>query len=653
MRVAHRQPLLTGRTSASAWPLPALVWTALTWSLFGLLAVLSVALNALPALAGDEYGSLHEAEVLGTNLHALGYFVQLHFWQMLAGNDLFLRALSLLWTALGIYWMDRWLATESLAPALRRGAVLLLVANPFLWMYGLQVRFYAFFLAAGVLSIWRFRAWQGTRSRRNAVLLLSSAILVCSAHLFGVLVVGTLVLTELWLRPGRKRLYLPVGCAAMAVILLIPQVHDAAVAVVYRLTAIADIPATGSRGLSLAMIAKIPLTFFFFTLGERVYPLAWWFTAPAMLLTGVALLLGLWRIRHYPGLNVLVSTVLLSVPVLYLVLDPLAPPTLQGAAPRYVIYALPVFALVIALGASTWRPLIPGLACVTCIGLAGFFWPSWSAGGADLMNWPQALRQYIPAPEASCVVVDGRARAPVQRYAPAGTTIVDHVDRCAGYQRVLLISNDYQLANTRPLDGQSSQLGATYVVAESRSLFPAQITVYDHAADGATGLSPARLGLPEQDLQLPLRATQGWTIPGFVRLDATTPSAHIPLHAVDAPAWIVTNYQTAAAVPDGTEVAKLVLHDAAGAGTAVSLRAGVDTANWAARCSSCSPVAGWRKRFSLVGAAYYPDAYREYDVHLWGTRAPRLRVPVKSIDVTSLLPDGTFYFWGVYTEPLH
>lgn len=107
---------------------------------FFLIAIILFAVNAFPALYGDEYGSLFDAHHLTGNIHAIGYFSQLYVWSSILQSDWFLRMLSLIWFGAGLYWLNSWLKFEEIPNQTRTLIVWLALLNPFLWMYGLQIR---------------------------------------------------------------------------------------------------------------------------------------------------------------------------------------------------------------------------------------------------------------------------------------------------------------------------------------------------------------------------------------------------------------------------------------------------------------------------------------------------------------------------------
>jgi hypothetical protein len=432
---------------------------------------------------------------------------------------------------------------------------------------------------------------------------------------------------------------------------VVPPVHRLLVGIVYRLSnPYAVVPPDSYRGLSIVMVAKVILTGYFFSLGERVYPLWCWITVPASLIVAAAFVAGLFRLRRYPELGVVVAFILLSVLALFLVLDPLAPPSLQGAAPRYAIYAMPAFLLVLALGAASWRPLIPALVLVELAGLLCLLWPAWSYGGDDLLQWPRYLEQALAGPGDGCIVADGRATDPVARYAPRGAKIADKVDECLGYSKIVLVTSDYRLNMARSMDAVAARLQDRYDLQSNFTHFPAQLTTYRLSSGGLTQLPPARLALPEQDLRLPLALKRSENdLEGFVRLDGVTPSATLPQAIGAGEYWIASNYtaEQEQAFAPGTAVAKLVLHTASGAEKELVLHTGIETAALDGRCAECAPVAGWLKLAHLLGSQSYPGAYRQYEANVWGWQAPATSEPIMAVTVTTLIDHGTFYFWGI------
>lgn len=615
------------------------------------IAALIFVVGAFPALYGDEYDSLFDALHLTGNVHAIGYFAQLRLWLQLSGSDAWLRLLSLVWAGVALVCQSRWLEAEGLPPSVCRLAGALLAINPFFWQYAFQIRFYSFLLAASLLVFWRTALYHRSSSRRNLFWLLLSFALVVTSHLFGWMVVGLSFLYLLARRRPCLAAAAAIAGASVAVVLMLwPSGQHRAIALVYRFTnPYAVVPETGLRGLSPAMAAKLPLTFFFFTMGERVYPLTIWLVAPALALVGLCSLRGLRKTAAYPGLATWCLLGMLATAAVFLVLDPMAPPSLQGAAPRYVIFVLPVFLALLALGASDSRGLMFGLAAIQVVALAFFLFPTWSYGQGDIIDWRRAFSEAVAVPSKTCLVVDGRASGPAERYAPPGVHISRQLDGCLGHERLVLVTGDFRLRQVRSFDAMAARLAADYDVVDAMSRFPAQITVYDLRPGGLAQLPPGRLDLPEQDLRLPLTTREGWTLNGFVRLDSETPVYEGPIE-VSEPAVVLSNFRSSTHVPAGTPVLSVTLLGAAGEQQSTILHAGRETAAWDGTCSACRPVASWTKRLHLVGAQGYPGAYRHHEAFIWAAPIPMPQWPVHSLRAETLLPRATVYLWGLYPQ---
>lgn len=609
--------------------------------------------RVVPTLYGDEYYSLTETHNLSGNIHAFGYFLQLRIWSGFAESDFALRTLSVVWAAIALVSFKKWVDEAALPSDAVFLATALLAVNPFFWQYATQIRFYSLFMAASVLLYWRTGALISRPTGRNWFWFLAASVLLVTSHFFGWLVWGIalFLLLAQW-RPRWAWGVLTTGLGGALVLLLWPGAQGQLLTLVYRMTnPYAEVPVQWGRGLSLGMFAKIPLTLFQFVFGERVYPLTWWLTFPGTLIAGWCGIQGARRIVRYPkllGWSIGGLTLLLA---LYLIFDPLAPVSLQGAAPRYLIFVLPIFWIVLALGAVGSKIATLGLVGTQFAAFGFLLFSPWSVNGGDMMDWSRYLREAIALPGQSCLVVDGRGRGPAERYAPSGVRVASALDECLGYERVVLISNDYRLSVVRHFDGWASTLAQRdYELLSNSTHFPAQITTYQRSAQKESQLPPARLDLPEQDLRLPLQSHRyGWQLPGFVRLDAERVSiTHaFPIAGRDAP-FVVSNYRSGVEIAPGAPVLSLVWQGEEGQRSETILRAGVETAGWDEVCSACERAATWTKRLHLVGAQAYPGAYRHYQASIWATRLTMPDFPAHSLTVRSLLDSGTVYYWGIF-----
>jgi hypothetical protein len=345
---------------------------------------------------------------------------------------------------------------------------------------------------------------------------------------------------------------------------------------------------------------------------------------------------------------------LLNIPLMFVILDPLAPPGLQGAAPRYLIYVIPYSLLLLGWGAQLWRPIKPFLIMTSVVGLYFLAMPSWSYGGSDFVDWPRSLKEVVLNPRETCVITDGRAYGPVTRYLPAGATLAQtgEVEECLGYPRIVLASNDFRIWQVRHFDEMSEQLRQEYRLVSNTALFPAQITVYEKTPSKTFQLIPSRLDLPEQDIRFPVTVPErGWHIQGFTRLDSETPVlATTPALNEAGRLWILTNFRSESQVERGAPVFRVHLKAAGNEDVQVFLHAGEETASWQGSCNSCESMYEWTKFLHLLGASSYSGAYRQHQAHVWGFPLDLASPDIQSITISYLLPDGTGYFWGIYPE---
>jgi hypothetical protein len=513
------------------------------------------------------------------------------------------------------------------------------------------------FFATSVLIAWRFDVWRKQHSLKNNSFLLMSVVLVCTSHLFSFLVVGTLGLVYFWEKLGKEKrwVFLLLALFGLLVVFL-PVTRSLLVTFVYRMSNAAEnIPDITMRGIGLGMLAKIPLTFYFFSLGERVYPLWWWFTLPAIGVFGVAVGFGVWRLAQLRNkiISILTCLMFLNVPFMYLVLDPIAPSGLQGAAPRYLIYVLPYWLFLLAVGAKAWSPIKPALILVNIVGLFCLAFPIWSFTGIDLVNWPQLLVDVAAESEQTCVITDGRSRDAVVRYLPVKAKIAyqGRPRDCVEFPRIVLVSSDHRLSMVRYFDEMAATLSEDYALISNRTHFPAQVTVYENRIVTSGTIVPGRLDLPEQDLVFPAKTNHSdWSIQGLMRLDKETPIVTVSVPENMERFSVLTNFRTESSVPNGTPVFRVefvssdkkVLDE-------IIVRSGIETAVWDGSCTDCQSVYRWLKRVHLLGTLSYSGAYRQYTANIWGFPLIQNRPEEKadSVTITFLLPNGVGYFYGL------
>ncbi len=646
------------------------------WAAIGILLVsFALQLYRLDARTffGDEFYSLAESIAPGTNPNGLFYFLWMNVWARFGENEFWLRIPSVLFGILSVAVIYRWSKTQ--APKIALPSMLLLGTSAFLVAYSQQFRFYTFFLFAAVLVYWAFFTYWQNPSRRNFAILILANALALGAHFFGLLLIAielvtAFLLTQHFSRRAKIGLGFAVLMSAIALV-VIPQIRQAGYYVVSVLTNPYGSPEfVASRGFSPSTLAKIPLTLFFFTFGEAVYPLNLWLVVPGILFFGAAAVLGIIYLKRYPQLYVFVITAfVLGLGLLYLVFDPLAPPTLQGAAPRYLIFLLPVFYLVVASGTMfpKTRWLLVPLLLVNFAGLALYWQGDWSYTD-DLVNWRavgQRVAQY--ANPRTDVVADGRAYELTKRYVPSRNPIYklgDYAPR-AETERIILLTNDFHAERRADADAFLQNLAPDFAVTASWAQFPAFLYVLTWRAEpgenvlvdaqsGRVETMPELYGLEFQDARLPLPASvngNSIALPGPFVLEKTPRAFSLAQPTQAKTLWLLTQVVGASAT-NGAQLATLEIDFDDDSRQIVPIRWGQETGAWNGACGGeCVPVASWRKRAALLGSSAYPDSWREFDAHVFGAPiALNSNARVTRIALERVNDAGDMYVWGLVLQ---
>ena len=621
---------------------------------------------------GDEFYSLAESIAPGLNPNGLIYFLLMNIWARFGDSEFWLRVPSIVFGILSVSVAYSWSKIQ--APRISLPLMLLLGTSAFLVAYSQQFRFYTFFLFATVLIYWTFFVCLRNPSRRNLAVLILANGLALGAHFFGLLLILIEMMTAFLLTQRiarRAKIFLGFAVLASGIALLvIPQIRQAGYYIVSVLTNPYGTPEyVASRGLSLSAVAKIPLTFFFFIFGESVYPLHLWLVVPGVIFFGAAAVLGIVYLKRYPQMFVFVITAfVLGLGLLYLVFDPLAPPTLQGAAPRYLIFLLPLFYLVVAAGtlfAKTRWLLLP-LLLINSAGLALYWQGDWSYTD-DLVNWRavgQRVAEYSNA--HTDVVADGRAYELTKRYVASQAPpykLSEYVPR-AETERIVLLTNDFHAERRADADAFLQNVASDFSISATWGQFPAFLYILTRrtqpgenvlvdAQTGRVETMPELYGLEFQDMRLPLQAKvdgNSIALPGPFVLDKNKSPRVFPVaQPTNAQTlWLLSQY---IGIRKGanTQVAALrVLYDD-GTHAEMPIRIGAETAAWDGECyTPCESVASWRKRAALLGTSAYPDSWREFDAHIFGVPLelnPNARVT--QMELLNAQDTGKLYVWGI------
>lgn len=634
---------------------------------------------------GDELGSVAEAAQIGRNANSLPYFALLRLWLASGGGEFWLRSLSA-FAAVGTVAVTFAWVRRLFGPSIALRTALLLATAPFLLVYAQQVRFYSLALLAAGLSIWAFVIWLRSPTMHAAgVWLISTLFSLATLLLNGLLLVGQLLTVfalTLRLNSRTKSLLLAAIVFLSALTVLIPAVRE------FGFNALAIYTNANSRylvsrGLALSQVAKIPFTFFFFTFGESVYPLNYWLVVPGAVLFAVTLVLGLSKIRRTPqALAFVGATGLSALALLYLVFDPLSPPTLQGAAPRYLIFLLPLFYFVLAAGTQgkCSSYLFVPLLFVNAGGIASYWYGDW-AYADDLVNW-RGVRTFVGdrMTADTLLLLDGRAQETANYYFPTSWKSendyqyesAEDISALKKFPRLIMLSYDFNSAPRARASNFIQEIENSYNRTAAWSQYPLFIYVFDrkpsnaagYPADPATGnlTIPAQIyGLEFQDLRLPIpaiidgRSLQlggAFSLPGprqeLVRA--------IPLEypANVSQLYLLSNVTGTSQTQNGLQLATIQVTRDDGTVNSFPVRLGYETSEWDDRCvpGTCRPAYTWRKRLALLGTESYPGSWSEFNASIFAARfdlEPSTRV--RSIELERVAPPGTLNVWGIAFAP--
>jgi uncharacterized membrane protein len=632
---------------------------------------------------GDELSSVANALGARQNPQALAYFLLLRVWLLGGNSEFWLRALSALFAVLNVAIAYR--AVTLLAS--RHAAIvvsLLFATSPFVLEFAHQVRFYTMFLMAAGASIWSLLYFLQQRTRRVFVLWLGITIVMLTTHAMSFVVLLFEILT-LWLVVPRIRLRYRIGVltlvAGLGALVIVSPLRIPIFAFVARYTDAMPM-FDQSRGLSVSQLAKLPLTFFFFSLGQYVYPLDWYLVAPGVILYLAAIGAGIYHIRHRRAQLLLFALLGLGAPLLlYLALDALIPTTFAGAAPRYLIFLLPVFYFLAGVGAASLRWgfwFAIGLVLVNLLAVNSMWRATW-AYTDDLVNWRQVTQwvgNYI-TPQ-TLILADGRAQASADYYFPAewhrrGTwhfQAGDPSNNLDDYSRIILLSSNFHADSRIQATRLMQKIASRFDQVAVWNKYPLFVYVYDRKTDSpgayrvdafdALNLPHEIYGLPFQDLRLPLALTidnrtvessGAFGLPGLERQMTRTISLSSPMSA--RALWLASNLVGANA-ETGKSMGYLKIVDENGAAQKIPLRYGFETSAWNQPCqpNACASAFTWRKRLALLGSESYPGSWQEFDASIFSARIDFVQATrVRAIKFERLDAPGVLYIWSIVFQP--
>ncbi len=630
-------------------------------------------------LHGDEFGSIAEAITFGRNANSLPYFLLLRFWIILGNNEFWLRSFSV-FAGVGAIAITFAGVKELGGRSLAQLVALLLATSPFLVVYNQQVRFYSLAVLIAGISLWTFFILlKRTTSRTIIAWMIAGCLAVLGLFMNLLLVFGQILTLFGITRRLSPRVKLTVIFLVLAIaflLLVVPFVRQIVFDALATYTN-ANVRYNASRGLAFSHFAKIPMTLFFFIFGESVYPLNLWLVLPGFLIYGTATFAGLIALRDYPHVLMFVLvTIVFALVLLFLVFDPLAPPDLQGAAPRYLIFLLPLFYLVVAAGVQSQRSwlMIP-LLLVNFGSLMSYWFGDW-AYTDDLVNWRQVTQwvgNYI-TPQ-TLILADGRAQASADYYFPVewnrqgtwGFQTEDQLNDLADYSRIVWLSYNFHADARVQATTLMQKIARRYDQTAVWNKYPLFVNVYDRkpenpntyrvdASTGRVNLPLEIYGLEFQDLRLPLaltlnhrtvESTGAFGLPGFDRqVTRTIPfSSPMPARAL----WLASNL-VGASTETGKPIGYLNIIDENGAAQKILLRYGFETSAWNQPCqpNACAPAFTWRKRLALLGAESYAGSWQEFDASIFVARIDFAQAArVRAVEFERVDSPGVLYIWGI------
>jgi Dolichyl-phosphate-mannose-protein mannosyltransferase len=633
---------------------------------------------------GDELGSLAESMHIGQNPNGIVYFVFMHYWALLGISEFWLRVPSAFLAVVSIS-VNYVLGTTLINRHVGTMLAALLATAPFSLEYGQQFRFYSLFLFAAGLTYLAFVRYAQLQTRVRLITLLLANALILGAHFFGTLVASHEIMMAVILT---RRLSYKFKWIALSIIILLsvfllfsPPTQAFFYGWMSRLTNPYDDPTyVAAKGLSPANLAKVPLTFFFFLFGEHVYPLDITLVLPGLFIVVIAGLLGLRKILFLPSIGwLIVLSLFIFPPLLFLIFDPLSSQALQGAAPRYLIFLLPLFYLVVAAGAQDRSWLIAALLLMNGASLASYWYGDW-AYTDDLINWREVTRRAEPYVTAqTLMLLDGRSRGQADYYFPAGWPVADagsyqspeRIAELQGFARLIVVSYDFHQESRAYATALLEAVGKDFRLSFGWSQYPLFVYVYDRNADGLSADAavagqrvvslPAEIyGLEFQDVRLPLtlrlnettwQSASMFSLPSLTKQDSRMLRTACPAPAQHL--WLFSNLTAGSALRVGEPVAELVVRGGQGESQMLPIRLAYETANWDGQCqpNACRPAYRWPKRLALLGSEAYPGSWQEFDAAIFAAEVDLSHpMGVCTIEVRRTTPQAVFHVWGLALE---
>jgi len=659
---------------------------AVVLSILLLAAILRIYAISLYPLTGDEYSSLAEAKLVGLNLNSIIYSGLMHFWIRLGSSELWLRLPAAI---LGIATVVILFKLGEKLGGWRTGVVagLLAATSPFNIYHSQEVRFYAFFMcAAAAFMLATVHYVDARRTWRTYAALLLTGVTLFFSHFIGplALYVQGAVTASVGKSKSRKRTLLIVLVGLPIVIcalLLTPGLHHQ----LWRLyQAYGYAPSSFEpvmTPVSILNLAKATFAGFIFTFGYHVYPLRLLFVVAGIALSGFLLLSGVRRMWQGTLWGVLPFAYLLALIGIYVVLDAAGGRLAAGVSPRHVAFVWPMFLVLMAIGATSFKkPLLYLLVAAVLTLNALSIWSGWEkewiyGAATDSREAAASASKWVT--EKTAILHDTRSKAEIDFYFPQGIPLINSwaylqnpdLTRQLHAQRLIFVTDDWDLDRRRGLDQLIGRLNEEYSVIDGRVDYPLfeyalerkslESTAYDLRAGSNQLLQPISFyGLEFQDLRLPvsvrvkdvpLQVIGAYSLPDFEGRRELNLPLSVPVNSRRV--IIISDIVGAGALPSSQPVAEILVESKDGKTLTLPIRLGKETTAWDKQCEATAPcrtIFQWDKRIAITGQNSYAGALRDFSAGLHGVALdlPEQQEVVK-LTIRYTASTGQLYVWGI------
>lgn len=625
---------------------------------------------------GDEIWSLKTVNEIYTSLHSAIYFIFLKAWSLLGLSEGWLRGLSatfgILCVAFNFIFWKRFLSGR-----IAFATSLLLATSPFLIVYAQQIRFYTIFLFGSYFSFWYALKYLESSRFNDLIKLLVTHIFLFFTHGISGLLLASVLVGILFATPKissrTKWIIIAMGFFISLLALQSPVLRNIGFDLFAKYTnAVPE--QTYDRHLNVISFLKFPLTFYVFSLGQAVYPFS--ILSFVLLLTYAGFFIRgvLKSFRNKTCFIVFSTVILFSSASLYLLFDVLCPSSYASAAPRYLIFLLPVFYFFVVSGffEKGYSICLVLLLTVNAVSLSQYWNRQWSYGD-DLINWRNVTHQlenYVDS--KTTIFLDGRSFDIAKWYFPKNW-VSKSLDSSFGHdlnsytvsEKIIIISFDFHKKIRSRTTQAIRDLAKQYAEIAMMAKYPLIIYVFEKAISipkrqGSISFPKEIYGLEFQDINFPvtLNSPSKKLISTGIAEVTDEMSIKNPKGGTLADKnvgglTLFSNVISRSRYPQGKVLVTLTLFYEDRSTQSLEIRKGIETNQWDESCHSkdCSVAFSWIKRIAFLGSQRYPQSAKHFTANVFAypirsNKSTRLL----SIKIKNLMPDGIFYIWGIGTE---